>query len=95
MPLFKKKPVIIEAIRWYGDNLVEVLEFTGKHPKFEEWFSSFEQYEKTVVESGYIFKIFTLEGTMSAKPGDWIIKGISGEHYPCKPDIFDKTYEQV
>ena len=95
MPIFKKKPVIVEAVQWHGDNLAEVLEFTGKHPKFEDWFSSFKQYEKVVADSGYVFKIFTLEGTMSASIGDWIIRGVQGEHYPCKPDIFSKTYEQV
>ena len=95
MPVFKKKPVIVEAIQWHGDNLTEVLEFTGKHPKFDTWFSSFEEYEKVVANSGYVFKIFTLEGTMNASPGDWIIRGVQGEHYPCKPDIFNKTYEKV
>ena len=40
-------------------------------------------------------KIFTLEGTMNANIGDWIIKGVKGEFYPCKPDIFEETYEKV
>ena len=40
-----------------------------------------------------VFKIFTLEGTMKASVGDYIIRGVNGEHYPCKPDIFEKTYE--
>ena len=42
-----------------------------------------------------MFKIFTLEGTMEASAGDWIIRGVRGEHYPCKPDIFEATYEPV
>jgi len=92
---FRKKPVVIEAIQWTGENLLEVITFTGKHPRFNEWFSSFDEYEKRVVEDGGVFKIFTLEGVMSALPGDFIIRGVSGEFYPCKPDIFDLTYEVV
>lgn len=92
---YKKKPVIIEAIQWTGDNLKEVIEFTGKHPKFSEWFKSFEEYEEHVKKNESIFKIFTLEGTMEASVGDFIIRGVQGEHYPCKPDIFVATYEEV
>ena len=93
--LFVKKPVTIQAIQWTGDNLKEVLEFTGKSEKFDEWFPSFEDYENFVRNDGNVFKIFTLEGIMSASVGDWIIRGVKGEHYPCKPDIFDATYSQV
>lgn len=93
--LFVKKPVTIQAIQWTGDNLKEVLEFTGKSEKFDEWFSSFEDYENFVRNDGNVFKIFTLEGIMDATIGDWIIRGVKGEHYPCKPDIFDATYSQV
>lgn len=92
---FRKKPVVIDAIQWTGDNLHEVITFTGKHPKFNEWFEDWKEYEVYVKNSGDIFKILTLEGTMSASPGDWIIRGVSGEHYPCKPDIFATTYEAV
>lgn len=92
---FRKKPVIIEAIQWTGENLAEVLAFTGKHPRWDEWFKSFEQYETHVLNDGSIFKIITLEGTMDAIPNDWIIRGVKGEHYPCKPDIFESTYERV
>jgi hypothetical protein len=42
-----------------------------------------------------VWSILTLEGTMDANPGDWIIKGVKGEFYPCKPDIFEQTYEKV
>lgn len=95
MAKFRKKPVVIEAVQWTGSNLKEVLSFTGKHPKWGDWFSCFEEYEKCVNDSGGIFKILTLEGTHNASPGDWIIRGVNGEHYPCKPDIFEKTYEPV
>lgn len=88
-----KKPVTIECIEWTGDNLKEVLEFTGKSDRFDEWFKSFEDFESYVKSDGSIFKIFTLEGVMSASVGDYIIRGVNGENYPCKPDIFHKTYD--
>lgn len=92
---FRKKPVTIKAIKYTGDNLKEVINFTGKHPRFSEWFKSWEDYENHVKNDNMIFKILTLEGTHNAQVGDWIIRGVNGEHYPCKPDIFDKTYEEV
>lgn len=95
MAQYRKRPVIIEAIRWTGDNLQEVIGFTGKHPRWSEWFQSWEEYEARVKADGGIFKIITLEGTMEASPGDWIIRGVKGEHYPRKPDIFEATYEPV
>lgn len=90
---YRKRPVVIEAIQYTGDNLREVLAFTGKHPRWGEWFSSFEDYEAHVRADRQVFKILTLEGVMEASPGDWIIKGVAGEFYPCKPDIFTVTYE--
>ena len=86
---------MVEAIQWTGDNLREILNFTGKSPKWDEYFKTLEEYENYVKTSGNIFKIFTLEGVMEASVGDWIIKGINGENYPCKPDIFNKTYERI
>lgn len=93
MEKYRKKPVVIEAVRYTGKNLHEVLDFTGKHPKWDEWFKDFDQYQRFVEGDGNVFKIKTLEGTMNADPGDWIIKGVKGEFYPCKPDIFAATYE--
>lgn len=90
---FTKKPVTISAIQWTGGNLKEVIAFTGTHPRWHEWFSCWAEYEEHVGMSGGIFKIFTLEGVMEATPGDWIIRGVKGEHYPCKADIFAATYE--
>lgn len=89
---FTKKPVTISAIQWTGDNLAQVIEFTGKHPRWGEWFKSMDEYIAHVRDDGNRFKIFTLEGVMDALPGDWIIRGVQGEHYPCKPDIFAETY---
>ncbi len=77
---FRKLPVEIEAVRYDGVNLDEVVEFTGIEHRPEQG-------------DGRPFAIVTLEGTMLAQPGDWIIKGVQGEFYPCKPDIFEQTYE--
>ena len=95
MEKYRKKPVVIEAVRWTGENLAEVLAFTGKHPDWYKWFDSFEHYEAHVRADDSVFKIKTREGTMVASPGDWIIKGVAGEFYPCKPDIFAATYEPM
>ncbi|EPZ9324838.1 hypothetical protein ACXYO7_004724 [Salmonella enterica subsp. enterica] len=90
---FTKKPVTISAIQWTGDNLPDVIEFTGKHPRWGDWFADMGEYIAHVRSDGNRFKIFTLEGAMDALPGDWIIRGVQGEHYPCKPDIFAATYD--
>lgn len=93
MPKFKKKPVVIDAVQWSGNNLHEIMAFTdvnfATQPSNWKW----EEYEDLVCREG--LKIFTLEGAMLASVGDWIIKGVNGEFYPCKPDIFEKTYEPV
>jgi len=91
MPKFRKKPVVIEAVKWTGYNLREIINFTGRHPSAEKW--TWSEYEQVVRNKG--LKIFTLEGSHLASVGDWIIKGIYGEFYPCKSDIFKKTYEPV
>jgi hypothetical protein len=76
---FRKKPVEIEAVQYTGDNGQEICLFVGEADRNEK----------------NQFLIHTLEGTMAADPGDWIIKGVKGEFYPCKPDIFEATYEEV
>lgn len=88
---FRKKPVIIEAIQWTGSNLKDVIDFTGLHSSANKW--TWDEYEQVVKIEG--LKIFTLEGKMNADINDWIIKGVKGEYYPCKPDIFEGTYEVV
>lgn len=81
MKKFRKKPVEIEAIRYDGKNSADIHEFCG---------------ECALEPVGEIYmEIVTLEGTMKAMPGDYIIKGVKGEFYPCKPDIFELTYEEV
>lgn len=91
---FRKKPVVIEAIQ-----LTEklALEIWGKktEPIFGKFIPSGEYHlENQRVFSAYL-PIGTLEGTMRANLNDWIIKGVKGEFYPCKPDIFEATYEPV
>lgn len=88
MGKFRKKPVVIEASRYPGhfisgiDALLE----------FEDWFNG---SGGKGIYTGQQMQIATLEGVMTAEPGDWIIKGVKGEFYPCKPDIFEATYEAV
>ena len=88
---YRKIPVIIDAIKWTGLNLREVIDFTGQHKSVEGM--SWNEYELLVKNNG--LKIFTLEGTHTVSIDDFIIKGIAGEFYPCKPDIFAVTYEGV
>lgn len=81
MKRYRKKPVVIEAMQWTGDNFVEIDNFiTVEH--------------RTYPKAGLV-EIPTLEGVMEAEVGDFIIKGIKGEFYPCKPDIFEETYDLV
>jgi len=87
----KKKPVTIEFIEWTGDNLIEVISFTGRHESSLKW--DWQELEGVVREQG--LKIFTLEGSHIATVGDMIIKGVQGEFYPCKPDIFSETYDVI
>jgi hypothetical protein len=79
-----KKPVIIEAIQFTEKSKDQVYDFVQcvRHISFD-------------YEGKPILIIATLEGNMTARIGDWIIKGVNGEFYPCKPDIFEKTYEKV
>jgi len=77
---YRKKPVVVEAFQLLNKHITEMPDCSHtKHPQ------------------GYVFRIFipTLEGNMFANEGDWIIKGVKGEIYPCKPDIFEATYEPV
>ena len=93
---YRKKPVVIDAVQWTGDNLADIIHFTdGRHPETKSNYAGmkWEQYVDLVRNDG--LKIFTLEGTMDASIGDWIIRGVRGEFYPCKPEIFDATYEKA
>lgn len=86
MAFYKKKPVVIEAMRLPSEGITasdELISFL--HQMDEKWESE---------KDGSII-IHTLEGDHLALPGDFIIKGVASEYYPCKPDIFEKTYERV
>jgi hypothetical protein len=94
---FRKKPVVIEAIQYTGDNAIEIVDFTNAIAKediipFSESAPDRNRFPETMT-------IKTLEGNMKASKGDWIIKEPfptgDREFYPCKPDIFEKTYEKV
>jgi hypothetical protein len=76
---YRKKPVVVEAVRFDGKNHRECIKFLEAQGCFTK---------QTIF-------IPTLEGTMKASVGDYIIRGVNGECYPCKPDIFEKTYEPV
>jgi len=89
-----KKPVTINFIEWTGDNLYEVIKFiTGANPDIKNNMASqwWEDYKDLVKRDGLIIK--TLEGQHIASIGDMIIQGVSGEFYPCKPEIFALTYD--
>jgi hypothetical protein len=93
MPKFRKKPMVIEAIQLTEEQAVLCL--CDKQPIFGKHMVSGTYHpEKRTCSHAYA-NIQTLEGLMRADMGDWIIKGVNGELYPCKPDIFDKTYEPV
>jgi hypothetical protein len=92
---YTKKAVTIKAIEWTGKNLFEVQSFLENsiidlsNPKAADLW---DVYTDMVRREGLI--IITMEGEMKASVGDFIIRGVKGEHYPCKPDIFWLTYEQ-
>lgn len=79
------RPVVIGAIQYTGDdaNWLKIGEFCGQNAQIAREYGA------------NILLITTLEGTMKAEAGDWIIRGVKGEFYPCKPDIFEQTYEPL
>ena len=80
---FQKKPVVIDAVQFTGDNIEEIWDA----------YSASNIYGPTDTDPNAY--ILTLEGKMQCSPNDWIIQGVRGELYPCKPDIFEMTYEPV
>lgn len=90
----KKKPVVIEFIQFNGNsNKMEIENWMGRDLRCEIFSDS--AYEAGIGAPYFSIFIPTLEGEMRADPNDYIIKGVNGEFYPCKPDIFEKTYEVV
>ena len=80
---YRKKPIVVEAIQFTG-NFNEVVDFMGGDVRIGN-----------TKEFGPCVVIHTLEGDMTALYGDYIIKGVQGEFYPCKPEIFEETHEEV
>ena len=89
---YRKKPVIIEAVQWTGLNLEEIKSFVGKSLQYDIIDTAW-QVGKGAPHVNMVIK--TLEGDHYCTKGDYIIKGVHGEFYPCKPDIFEETYEAV
>lgn len=81
---FRKRPIVIEAMRWTGDNFGAVVDFLGEDFAGADRGPAFDEVA-----------IATLEGPITASLGDWIIRGVAGEFYPIKDDIFRATYEAV
>ena len=86
MAQYRKKPVVIEAVQLTAETVQECYDFVGAKGNFQECGMGIDPADGQ-------FKITTLEGVHTASVGDWIIKGVNGEFYPCKPDIFEKTYD--
>lgn len=82
MKEYVKRPVVIEAVQYTDKNREEIVQLIKNNDPI---FTTF----------GNTLKIRTLEGAMQVNPGDWIIKGIKGEFYPCKPNIFEASYDEV
>lgn len=76
-----KKPVVVEAVQWTGENIDEIVEFCGEYCNSFDWSD--------------VLYIYTLGGHRIARVGDYIIKGVRGEFYPCMPHIFEETYDAV
>lgn len=97
---FRKKPVVIEAFQLTEERYNKLLTRAFSSTDMPSWLFSAHFRAPEILGSFYnsedgSLKIHTLEGHMRASPGDWIIRGIHGELYPCKPDIFEATYEPV
>lgn len=92
MAKFRKKPVTVEAMQFDGtvDCAYEIVDWSGKNINLSRPAPTLED-----ANSSCILSIPTLEGTMTASKGDWVIRGVKGELYPCKPDVFEATYDAV
>lgn len=95
LPKFRKKPVVIEArlLQQDRESIATAIEWINDLDMSTSVIGRSACIDQAIEEGGV--KIVTLEGTMLAAFGDYIIRGVQGEFYPCKPDIFEKTYEEV
>ncbi len=94
MAKYRKKPVVIEAVQFTQEMIEANLFDDGSLPEGVTRGGSHTHPERREIYSVLYF-IRTLEGDMVVSPGDWVITGVQGEKYPCKPDIFEQTYEAV
>lgn len=93
---YRKKPVVVDAVQWTGQNCREMYDFLTNETLNDEYMTAEGEYfyiDHSKVEGGLVIK--TLEGEHIASIGDYIIKGVKGEFYPCKKEIFEETYEIV
>lgn len=91
MAKYRKKPVVVEAFKWTGgSDQEEDPEWIVEAMQADPWRARIIQLNDEIM-----LEIFTLEGRMCANVGDYVIKGVQDEIYPCKPDIFEQTYEKV
>lgn len=85
----------LNAVLWNGYNLEEVIQFTGKHHKFNDWFPTWEDYEKYVKDHDRIFKLFSPTGiSVDMKPGTWIVKLPNGYNVPVE-NCWEKKKEEI
>jgi hypothetical protein len=82
---FRKKPVVIEAIQFVGPESIATMK--------DAWGEEFNKFTTVGTETAKVMPISTLEGVMNACVGDWVIKGVKGEFYPCRADIFALSYD--
>jgi hypothetical protein len=91
---YRKRPMVIEAVQWNGNNAIEIMLFIGKELKVSKPPHHME-FNENIPNTAYTIVIPTLNGDVIASKGEYIIKGVQGEFYPCKSDIFEATYELV
>ena len=93
---YRKIPVVVDAIEWTGENQREMFDFLTNYEKTDDYMSASGEHfiiDHNAVKGGLVIK--TLEGEHIASIGDYIIRGVAEEFYPCKPEIFEKTYERA
>lgn len=93
---YRKIPVVVDVVQWTGENQREMFDFLTNYEKTDDYMSASGEHfiiDHNAVKGGLVIK--TLEGEHIASIGDYIIRGVAGEFYPCKPEIFEKTYERA
>lgn len=98
MARWRKKPIVVEAFEWVYDENTGARSAPGDN-EMPDWLIEAMDQDTSVAGALYLFEgtwmVNTIEGEHKVNSGDWIIRGVAGELYACKPDIFDATYEPV